>query len=281
MYYALADRSFEDTLLGYAFLSTPFLNFQSRNFAHVDAMEFLLAGLALLCVSLPSYVIALHKGWSFTGPLTGLNPIVIAALLIIPFAVLVPLYRRIAHQRRRAACEFLTSLPTSLCTSKKSLILRSPGDEASNGLALIYILTLLQIQAQGRAEAYFERLHAKRARVSSGSLRNLLNLLAVSVVFNTTALWSAFSSLLCSIAFRIGFGADIARYSLFLQVTTEVTPAGTWTVTQLNPCAARISSDLTQAPLAHSSYAHPDTPKLIGEWISARIASQTLSSLAD
>lgn len=161
IYYALRDSSTEDSLLGYAFLSTPFLDFQPRNFAHLDAAEFLIAGLAVLCVSLPSYVLALHNGWSFTAPLTGPNPTLIAILLSVPFALLVRIYRRITHQWKSAACEFLATLPNSFCSSDKALILRAPGDEASNGLALIYILTLLQIQAQLRAEAYFKQLDTK------------------------------------------------------------------------------------------------------------------------
>ena len=271
LYYALSDAEFETALQGYAFLSTPFLHFQNRNFGHLDATEFFIAGLAVFFVSIPSYVFALWNGWSLTA-LTGPNPTLIAALLVIPFAVATRFYRHFADRRRRAARDFIAGLPKSLCTLEKSLFLRTPADEASNILGIIYTVPLLQVHAQLRMERYLERLDANRQRASLGSLRNPVDLLVVAVIVSATALWSALCSLICVITFSF-FGWDIAIHSFFLQVTPEVTPPGTWSVTQLNNLTGNKPSEVTHT-FAHSSYAHPEAAKLIGRWISGWISQR-------
>lgn len=222
LYYALSDPEFEAALSGYAFLSTPFLHFQTRNFGHLDATEFLAAGLAVVCVSIPSYVLAIRHGWSFSAPLTGPNPTLIAVLLIIPFAAAVRFYRHLVHRWRQKAGDFIQGIPRSVCRPEKSLFLRTPADEASNVLGLIYTVALLQVHAQFRTERYLERLGAKRQRVSPVSLRNMIDLAAVAAVFSTTALWSALCSLLCAIAYRIGFGGDVAKHSFFCKLPLKL-----------------------------------------------------------
>ncbi len=277
LHYALSDPEFEAALKGYAFLSTPFLHFQTRDFGHLDATEFLAAGLAVVCVSIPSYALAIRHGWSFAAPLTGPNPTLIAALLLIPFAAAVRFYRHLVHRWRHTARDFIKGIPRSLCRPEKSLFVRTPADEASNVLGLIYTVALLQVHAQFRTERYLDRLGAKRDRASPGNLRNMIDLAAVAVVFSTTALWSALCSLLCAITYRIGFGGDVAKHSFFLQVTPEVTPVGTWAVTQLSPAIGSRLSGATSR-LAHSSYAHPEAGRVVAAWINELISQTSLAA---
>ena len=273
IHYALADPAFESSLVGYAFLSTPFLNFHARQYGDLDATGFLLAALCVVCVTVPSYLIAVRNGWRLTAPLTGLNPMLVAPCLLIPFAFVARFYRRAAVEWKRAAQEFLDTLPKPLCRSDKAVFLRCSGDEASNGLGLIYILTWLQVQSHLRAEAYFAEVERKSAQLRPGSIRGLTHLLVALFVLIATAGWTAVSALLCSVSFRLGFGADIAKHTLFLQVTSEPTPPGKWIVLQLDPHKAPASPNTRAAPLAHSSYAHPDTPKVLAEWARDRMAT--------
>jgi len=273
MHYALADPVFESSLIGYAFLSTPFLNFQARQHGRTDATEFLLAALALVFVVVPSYVIATHYGWSPKAPLTGLNPTLVAFCLLIPFAFIARFYGRAAQRWKLAAEEFLTTLPNALCKWDKAVFLRCAGDEASNWLSLIYVFTWLQVQSYLRVEGYVENVERKRAELRPHSPHAIIQPLAVAIVIYAMASWTAVSALLCSIGFRFGFGADIAKHTLFLQVTAELTPPGKWTILQLVPHKTS-GSPKTKAPsLAHSSHAHPDASKILAEWLRDRIAN--------
>ena len=121
------------------------------------------AGLGFLCVALPSYVVAVLNGWRITAPLTGMNPTIVAFLLVIPFAVIARIYRRRTRAWQVRAGEFLASLPKSACRTDKALFLRTVADEVSNWLGVIYALTWFEDQAQLRTEGYLRELGAKRS----------------------------------------------------------------------------------------------------------------------
>ncbi len=121
---ALADSSFEESLLGYAFLSTPFLNFQPRQPQQVGAEEYLFLLLLLLCVVIPGYAVSLWNGWS----LFGWGPSILTSALMIPFAFSFRTYRSRAARWRSAAEDFLQNLPKPCCRSNKALFIRTPGD---------------------------------------------------------------------------------------------------------------------------------------------------------
>ncbi len=270
IYYALNDSAVEDDLLGYAFLSTPFLNFQRRRYGSIDGKEWVLVALAIASVVLPAYGLAIWRGWS----LFGWRPTFAAALLMIPFAAYSRIYRRRAAQDRQNAEKFLNAIPSPYCASDKAVFVRTPGDEASNGLGIVYLFAWLQTRSQVEAERFLQRLEAQREQFKSGRANAFGRLLVSIAIINATAAWSFMSARLCLKAFSLGFGPDVSRHAPFLQITAEATPPGKWTVRQLLPDGER------DASLAHTSYDHPEVPVLLGRWICTQMEHKNSHELS-
>jgi hypothetical protein len=172
---------------------------------------------------------------------------------------------------RASANDFLDGLPKPSCAFSKAIFARTPGDEASNGLGILYMLTWLetwiQMKAEVKVETSRQQLEAKRDAFQVGRLRDLVPLVAVAITLYGAAISTVASALFCAIFFPYGFGKDIAKLSLFLHVTAEPTPPGKWSLVQLPPPTEASISDPTARVFSHSSYAHPQVPEVLGQWI--------------
>jgi hypothetical protein len=87
--------------------------------------------------------------------------------------------------------------------------------------------------------------------IGVGTCVLLFQLLSVVVaVFCSAILW---------VATRIAYGADAAAASLYYDVTTDSTPAGSWTVNELDT--------VHDHRFLHSSHSDPRTFQILARWI--------------
>jgi hypothetical protein len=264
IHFALGDTDFDDSLLGYAFLSTPFLDFKPRA---DDSSEYSLLLIAIVFTLVPTYSIAIYSGWNL---FFSFRPMLLELMLITLFSIYARIYRRRVSRRREQSDEFLRAIPRPRCSPKKATFVRSPGDEASNGLGLVYLLAWMQT----RSLVEVERLRKKWEAQSKERHTGLIRLIGQLIFFYAVTVWAGISSFLCSRAFSLGFGADVARHARFVQISAEPTPPGEWTVHQLLPDIG------TESSLAHSSYEHPSVPVLLGDWTGALIKNKYAQALS-
>src|SRR4051794_21795018 len=185
-------------------------------------------------------------------------------MLITLFSIYARYYCRRVSRRREQAQEFLRAIPRPRCSPEKATFVRTPGDEASNGLGLVYLLAWMQTRSLVEVERLRKKWEARNTERHFG----LIRLIGLVIFFYAVTVWAGISTFLCSRAFSLGFGEDVAKHARFVQISAEPTPQGNWTVHQLSPDVATASS------LAHSSYEHRSVPVLLGHWIGSLIRNK-------
>ena len=254
LYWALEDSAVEDILCGYAFLSTPFLQFKARRDL---AYEFVLILVGLLLIAMPSSLAWFY--WRFEVVYAS----IISGLLLVVFYPVFWLLKKAKTKWKAEANSFLLSLPVSRCSPNKALCVRTPGDEVTGGMTLVYLIGWLQAKSHTAATGYLAAVSQGLTR-KKGPFREVIAQTKVLVVLSGTALWTGILTLFNPLLFLAAFGSDIARHSTFLQVTVEPTPPGKWTLLQLD---WDDNSALTGSGLSHSSYEHSRVPLVLGQWI--------------
>jgi hypothetical protein len=90
-----------------------------------------------------------------------------------------------------------------------------------------------------------------------------------------TGVLIAFTFLIRSFLLGTFFGPDLAKHSLFLEITAEPSPPGVWKFVQLDALEINNPSTANPRPLAHCVYEHPSVPRIIAEWIRKKSVSTT------
>ena len=123
----------------------------------------------------------------------------------------------------------------------------------------------------------FARLHLGLSEKAVTAIGPLV-IVAMFVWEAKQALWSAILSTIAGFlialtviirSFLLGifFGPDLAKHSLFLEVTAEPSPPGLWKCVQLDALEIDNSEHGKPRRPAHSVYEHPAVPRIIAEWI--------------
>ena len=204
LHWALADTAVELALMGYAYLSTPFLDVEHRQDAEKTA-----AYVGSLC----SLILVL----GLTGLLTyhwnlGFSGFIEVEWLVTILCLPLGFYLNKKFNRLRSAAEkFANTFPQPKCYVEKGIVIRTPGDEASIALSTISAIHMIRVQAAIRNENWSTALAKRASRLEVGFRRFFIevvvpvSLWALSLDFSSSGLglvWT-WQGTLCSLGLML------------------------------------------------------------------------------
>lgn len=257
--YALQDTELERQIDGVVCLSTPFLHVKKRNLGggHGEAIV-----RSLLMVFVIGLILLIGEASSFVTTDQNSYPslILLLCLLVLPVCLARLLYPYI-ERRASALIEQMKLAPIG---KDKLLIIRTTGDEATLGLGVSQLLSLLT----GKWTQLVVRL------------RQLVETMPFAWLLDLLIAFPALLGLPAILLAVLTFGPRLGLYSMLVEINSEAVPPGSWSVHHLYPKIKFGEDSVRILQLSHSSaYQDDQALDLIQRWIMADKEYQSMSKL--
>jgi hypothetical protein len=245
--YACRFRSFANTLSKLVCLSTPFLSARARYQSRGILMSLVVGVFTYGGVAL----------WLF-----GVRPWVATLAAVAGFLACVPLMGWVLDRCEKRAGALVSDLSPPTIDAASMLIVRCDSDEASGALTAAQLPTAVASALWGWLDRTTRAIDSARGLGAVLAFASLpLRMLMAIVALVSLPLFA-----LAAIPF--GYRSEMWGQSLFIEIVTDGTPPGTWTVHRVRDFP--FDDPRIDGVLRHSlGYAHENAVKVVVHWLAS------------